>query len=111
MTSPEDFTAPERKAPPHRVEISMPEGRCQVFPADLVGVWHTADTFVLDFSAFIDPPQLIEEDGVEMVQQRAQVVSRVRIPPGQVFEVMKALEQQLSGVGARNRQVETKHGR
>ncbi len=31
-----------------------------------------------------------------MLVRRAQVVARVRIPPSQVFEVMKVLEQQLS---------------
>ena len=64
--------------------------------ADLVGVWHTAESFILDFSAFADPARVEVEDGVDVLVQRAQVVARVRIPPSQVFEVMKALEQQLT---------------
>jgi len=96
MSTPDEFAAESRRQPPQRVEISMPEGLVPGVPADIVGVWHTADTFVLDFSAFVDPPQLLEEEGQEIVHQRAQVVARVRVPPGQVFEIMKALEQQLS---------------
>jgi len=60
--------------------------------ADFIRAWHTNDAFVLDFAAFADPPR--SED--DKVIWEATVVSRVRIPPGQVFELMKALEQQLS---------------
>jgi hypothetical protein len=82
--------------PPHRVEFATPDHQVAGSAADLVGVWHTADSFVLDFSAFTDPARVAVEDGVEVLVQRAQVVARVRIPPSQVFEIMKALEQQLS---------------
>jgi len=82
--------------PPHRVEVVTPPAQVAGVAADLVGVWHTAESFVLDFGAFADPARMEVEDGVEVLVQRAQVVARVRIPPSQVFEVMKALEQQLS---------------
>jgi hypothetical protein len=60
--------------------------------ADFVRAWHTQDAFVLDFATLTEPPR--NDDG-QMVLD-AQVVSRVRIPPAQVFELMKALEQQLT---------------
>ena len=82
--------------PPHRVEVTTPDQQVAGVAADLVGVWHTADSFVLDFSAFADPARVLVEDGVDVLVQKAQVVARVRIPPSQVFEIMKALEQQLS---------------
>ncbi len=82
--------------PPHRVEIVTPPTQVAGVAADLVGVWHTAESFVLDFSAFADPARVQVEEGVDVLVQRAQVVARVRIPPSQVFEIMKALEQQLS---------------
>jgi hypothetical protein len=82
--------------PPHRVDITTPDAQVAGVAADLVGVWHTAESFVLDFSAFADPARLEDEDGVDVLVQRAQVVARVRIPPSQVFEIMKALEQQLT---------------
>jgi uncharacterized protein DUF3467 len=84
------------RAPEHRVEISMPESKLPGVYADLVGVWHTPDTFVLDFSSFTEPPQLRPDDTGGVVVQPAHVVARVRVPPGQVFEIMKALERQLS---------------
>jgi hypothetical protein len=82
--------------PPHRVDVVTPPAQIAGVAADMVGVWHTAESFILDFSAFADPARVEVEDGVEVIVQRAQVVARVRIPPSQVFEVMKALEQQLS---------------
>ncbi|MCL1838488.1 MAG: DUF3467 domain-containing protein [Propionibacteriaceae bacterium] len=60
--------------------------------ADFIRAWHTDEAFVLDFAAFSEPPRM-EDD---TVIREATVVSRVRIPPSQVFELMKALEQQLS---------------
>lgn len=80
----------------HRVEITMPDALVPGVFADIVGVWHTPEVFVLDFSAFAGPARL--EEGAEgpSVVQRAQVVARVRVPPAQVFEIMKALEQQLT---------------
>jgi len=80
----------------HRVDIMTPPDQVAGVAADLVGVWHTAESFVLDFSAFADPARLQTEDGVDVLVQRAQVVARVRIPPSQVFEIMRALEQQLT---------------
>lgn len=60
--------------------------------ADFIRAWHTQEAFVLDFAAFADPPRA-EEDRTIL---DATIVSRVRIPPSQVFELMKALEAQLS---------------
>ncbi|MFN8074727.1 MAG: DUF3467 domain-containing protein [Kineosporiaceae bacterium] len=88
---------PTGPVPEHRMEIVMPETHVAGVHADLVGVWHTRDSFVLDFSAIVEPARLepVSADEAAVVE-RAQVVSRVRIPPSQVFEIMKALEQQLS---------------
>lgn len=82
---------------PTRLEIDVP---AEVLPgtyADFVSVWHTGDVFVLDFAALVRAP--VEADdgsGGRVVATQASVTTRVRIPPGQVFEVMKALEAQLS---------------
>jgi hypothetical protein len=78
------------------VQIAMPENQVAGVHADLVGVWHTRDAFVMDFSALAEPPQVHHDGDREVVVQHAQIVSRIRIPPSQVFEIMKALEQQLS---------------
>lgn len=62
--------------------------------ADFAMVWQTGETFVLDFAAISAPPEPPPPGGEQTIN--AQVVSRVRISPSQVFELMKALEQQLS---------------
>jgi hypothetical protein len=73
-----------------------PEVEIGVF-ANFVSVWHQPDCFVLDFQTYTRPPQLTEDpDGRQLIDLATRVVARVRIPPGQVFEIMKALEQQLS---------------
>jgi hypothetical protein len=65
--------------------------------ADFAGVWHHSSSFVLDFAALTGPPQLSTDDqGRPSQELRARMVARVRIAPSQVFEIMKALEQQLS---------------
>jgi hypothetical protein len=65
--------------------------------ADFVGVWHHESSFVIDFAALTGPPVVKPgDDGQPVTQVKARLVSRVRIPPSQVFEIMKALEQQLS---------------
>jgi hypothetical protein len=77
-----------------RLQINLPESQNAGVFADFVRAWHTKDAFVLDFSTLIQPPHT-DGDSSQVVLD-ASVVSRVRIPPAQVFELMKALEQQLS---------------
>jgi hypothetical protein len=74
------------------IAVKMPKELQGGTYADFIRAWHTSDAFVLDFATFSEPPRK-EDDKVIL---DAVVVSRVRIPPGQVFELMKALEQQLS---------------
>lgn len=65
--------------------------------ADFVAVWHQRGSFVLDFSVNTSPPRLgQDEQGNKIIDVNARLASRVRIPPEQVFEIMKALEKQLS---------------
>jgi hypothetical protein len=66
--------------------------------ADFASIWHTQDTFVLDFASLRRPPYLSDdpEAGRQVAIMPVRVVARVKIPPGQVFELMKALEAQLS---------------
>ena len=65
--------------------------------ADFASVWHTSDVFVMDFIAMLTPPQPAEgPNGEQVTASNCRVIQRVKIPPKQVFELMKALEQQLS---------------
>ena len=65
--------------------------------ADFASIWHTADSFVLDFAVLKRPPKpTVSDDGSRVVKVPTRVVTRVRVPPSQVFEIMKGLEKQLS---------------
>ena len=88
-----DLTRKELKLP----EVSIaPELEAGVY-ASFANLWHTPDVFTLDFAALAAPPVRVEdEDGRAYTQIQTRIVSRVRIPPGQIFELMKALESQLS---------------
>jgi hypothetical protein len=81
----------------HRVEITVPpENEVGVY-AGFASVWRTQESFVLDFATEVRPPEVSEDqDGERFVHIPAKVVARVRIPPGQVWELMKALEKNLS---------------
>jgi hypothetical protein len=76
--------------PPEQTQarIHVPDERIEGVYADFVSVWHSKDVFVLDFAVLSQPMTANQLD--------SRVVSRVRIPPSQVFEIMKALEQQLT---------------
>jgi hypothetical protein len=78
--------------PEQRIHMTMPPETAPGVYADFIRAWHTKDAFVLDFANLAEPPHA-EDDAVLL---DATVVSRVRIPPSQVFELMKALEAQLS---------------
>ncbi|GAA4633565.1 hypothetical protein GCM10023196_071600 [Actinoallomurus vinaceus] len=82
----------------HRVEITVPPDHEVGVYAGFASVWRTQDSFVIDFSTAVRPPEVVEdtESDTSYVHVPAQVVSRVRIPPSQVWELMKALEQNLS---------------
>ena len=66
--------------------------------ANFAGVWHGADGLVLVFAVVTQPPQPGEEidSGQSVTQVNARVVSRVRIPTSQAWELMRALNEQLS---------------
>jgi len=78
-------------------EINLPEAQRQGHSADFASIWHTRDTFVLDFIAQITPPQPGQDQAGQAVARiPADIVTRVRIPASQVWEIMKALEQQYT---------------
>jgi hypothetical protein len=66
--------------------------------ADFASIWHTPHTFVLDFASLRRPAELTEDadTGQQVVVLPTRIVARVKIPPDQVFELMKALEKQLT---------------
>lgn len=88
----------EPPPPMQRFEIEMaPEVEAGV-AADFVNLWHTPDTIVLDFAVLRQPPylQTDPETGVEVAIAATRFVSRIRLPPRQVWELMRALEKELT---------------
>jgi len=78
-------------------EIDLPPELIGGAYADFANVWHTPTVFVMDFVALAQPPreQVDAQTGEQRTVVPARVVSRIRIPPEQVFELAKALTQQL----------------
>ena len=82
--------------PPTEFAIEVPADLETGSPADFASVWHTPTTFVIDFIAMKAPPSpTTGTDGSTVLQVQSKVVSRVRIPPSQVFEIARVLTQQL----------------
>lgn len=83
--------------PPPRFAVELPPELVAGVYADFASVWHSNDVFTLDFAVVSQPPQPAQdENGEAYVAVPTRIVSRVRIPPSQVFEIMKTLEQQLT---------------
>lgn len=83
---------------PVNMQLQLPpELETGVF-ADFTSVWHTPNTFVLDFFAVKSPPHPQIDDtgkpieGMHVVE--AKVASRVRIPSEQIFPLIQALQTQ-----------------
>jgi hypothetical protein len=82
--------------PRFQVEIG-PEVEIGVY-ANFVSIWHDDETFTLDFAAVTRPPFPAHDPstGEEYTQVPTRIVSRVKVPPSQVFEIMRALDTQLT---------------
>lgn len=74
---------------PQSLQVNVPPEQVAGQYANLVGVWHTPHEFAIDF-CIIQP---FTGHGPDTVA--AQVVSRVRIPPTIVFDLLRALNQDL----------------
>jgi Protein of unknown function (DUF3467) len=84
--------------PPPHLNLNLPPEQEGGVYANIVAVWHDGDGFILDFSVIVTAPQPAtnQDTGQNVTLINAKVVSRVRIPASQAFELMKALNTQLS---------------
>jgi hypothetical protein len=69
------------------IAINVPEDEAIGHYANFVGVWHTPHEFAIDFC--VVQPFLLTGPS-------AKVVSRVRIPPTIVFDLLRTLNQNLT---------------
>lgn len=65
--------------------------------ANVLNVWHTAYEFTLDFGVMQQVGEPDPEDPDAALQVPVRVVSRVRIPVTLLFEVLKALNTNMTG--------------
>ena len=89
---------------PSNFNIHLPPSEVEGHYADFASIWHNNETFILDFIAMAQPPQVqADDDGTPTATQiNCQVVKRVRIPAEQVWELMKGLQAQLGAWEAEN---------
>jgi hypothetical protein len=83
---------------PAQLELNLPPEMEAGVYASFAAVWQDNDTLVLDFAVHTAPPQPVtdmESGQVAALRVPARVVSRVRIPGGQAWELMRALNDQL----------------
>jgi Protein of unknown function (DUF3467) len=62
--------------------------------ANFLGVWHTGHEFTLDFA--VTQPPVVPEDENEPVTVPSRVVARVKIPPTLIFDIMRALSENMT---------------
>jgi len=80
--------------------VDLPSEEIAGHYANFLSVWHTPHEFTLDFAA-TQPPQVDEDDPDAPVVVPCQVVARVKIPVSLVFDVLKALNENMTKYEAR----------
>lgn len=76
--------------------IDVPESERGGAYANFLAVWHTVHEFTLDFAATQPPQRSDLEDENSPVVVPCQVVSRVRIPTSVIFDVLRALNENMT---------------
>ena len=81
--------------PPTQFEVRLPTDMEGGVYANFLGVWHTNHEFTLDFSATLPAEQIETPDGPGF-KVPCRVTARVKVPPTLVFEIIKALNDNLT---------------
>lgn len=69
--------------------------------ANILSVWHSPHEFTLDFAASLPANQVDGPDGQMQVVIPSRVVARVKIPPTVMFDVLRALNENMTNYEAR----------
>jgi Protein of unknown function (DUF3467) len=80
---------------PTEFQIQVPNELEPGVYANFLSVWHTAYEFTLDFGV-TQPPQIDQEDPDAPVRVECRVVSRVKIPVTVLFDVLRALNENMT---------------
>jgi hypothetical protein len=62
--------------------------------ANFLSVWHTGHEFTLDFA--VTQPAIVPDNPQEAVTVPCRVVARVKIPPSLIFDIMRALNENMT---------------
>jgi hypothetical protein len=82
--------------PSASIQVHVPEELVDGVYANLLSVWHTAYEFTLDFASLQQMVSVVGPDGAETNLIPTRVVARVKIPPTQIFEILRALNENMS---------------
>jgi hypothetical protein len=74
--------------------LHMPDELASGVYASMAAVWHTEHEFTLDFFVQATPGAVNDENGQTVIPYRG--VARVRIPPSVIFEVARAIADNIS---------------
>lgn len=78
------------QTPEQSLAFQVPDELTGGVYSNVVGVWHTAYEFTLDFAVMLPAQQVAGSEANTSVRP-CRVVTRVKIPPAVVFELMRAL--------------------
>ena len=62
--------------------------------ANFLSVWHTGYEFTLDFA--VQPPPDVPQNPAEPLSVPCRAVTRVKIPPSLIFDIMRALNENMT---------------
>ncbi len=77
-------------APPQFV-FHVPDELSAGVYSNVVAVWHSPYEFTLDFAVTLPPERAEDPDGQPVTLVPTRIVSRVKIPPSVVFDLMRTL--------------------
>jgi hypothetical protein len=78
---------------PTNFNFQVPPGLEGGTYANVLGVWHTGHEFTLDFA--VTQPPVVLENPSGPVSVPCRVVTRVKIPPSLIFDIMRALNENM----------------
>jgi Protein of unknown function (DUF3467) len=79
---------------PIKYDVQIPSDLEGGTYANFLGVWHTGHEFTLDFAVI--QPSIVPENPTEPITVPCRVVSRVKIPPSLIFDIMRALSTNMT---------------
>lgn len=87
---------PQPEQPVAHIQIKMPDDLEAGAYANALAVWHTPHEFTLDFAAIQPTQEMRQADGTVVLTVPARVTARVKVPPTLLFEIIKAINENMT---------------